>query len=225
MKILPNYETKVPESIKERLRAIDPATIGHYLHFGFMDPRIQSRLSNVKVVGQAVTVKTSGNDGIMVHKGVSMAGAGDVVVIDRNGDTKHACIGGVVAYAAKVKNLAAIIIDGPSTDIQEIKELGVPVFSTGLSPITTKIVGNIGEINTTVQCGGVSVSPGDLIHADDNGVIVFSQSGIEEIETVLQAAEQNGEREVKFKENLDKGNDLSSLSRADKVLREKGIIK
>lgn len=224
MIILPNYAKKIPESIKERLKAIDPATIGHYLHFGFMDPRIQSCLSNVKVVGQAVTVKTSGNDGIMVHKGVSMAGEGDVLVIDRNGDTKHACIGGVVAYAAKVRNLAGIIIDGPSTDIQEIRELGVPVFSTGLSPITTKIVGNIGEINTTVQCGGISVSPGDLIHADDNGVLVFSQTGIDEIETVLQAAEQNGNRESNLKERLKNGDDLSSISRADKVLKEKGVI-
>lgn len=224
MKILPNYQTKIPTSILERLRKIEPATIGHYLHFGFMSPRIQSRLSNVKVVGQAITVKTSGNDGVMVHKAVSLAEEGDVLVIDRNGDSKHACVGEIVVYAAKQKKIAGIIVDGPSTDIQAIKELGIPVYSTGLSAITTKIIGNVGEINTTVQCGGISVSAGDLILADDNGVLIFPSVSPDELEPIIQAAEANDDREIDVKERLENGENLSSISRADELLKEKGII-
>lgn len=224
MKVLPNYDKKVSTDTIERLKKVEPATIGHHLHFGFMDPRIQSRLSNVKVVGQAVTVKTTGNDGIMVHKAVSLAEEGDVIVIDRSGDSKHACVGEIVAYAAKVKQIAAIIVDGPSTDIQAIRELQFPVFSTGLSPITTKIIGNAGEVNTSVQCGGVSVKPGDLILADDNGVLVFDSTLMDELEEILKIAEQNETREKIVKEKLDNGINLSSISKTDFLLNEKGII-
>src|SRR5699024_7927279 len=138
MKILPKTEKWLSNEMKERCEKVEPATIGHYLHFGFMEPRIKSVLQDVKVVGQAFTVKTTSNDSTMVHKAVSLAEEGDVLIIDRAGDVKHACVGEMVVYAAKARKLAGIIIDGPSTDVQAIRELGIPVFSTGLSPITTK---------------------------------------------------------------------------------------
>src|SRR5699024_5911975 len=103
-------------------------------------------------------------------------------------------------FAAKVKKIAGIIVDGPMTDIQAIKDLDFPVFATGLSPITTKIIGQSGEINTTVHCGGVSVRPGDLILADDNGVLVFPSENIEDMTSILEVAEANDERERSVKE-------------------------
>src|SRR5690625_573117 len=123
MKILPRAEKWISRDLKARCEKIEPASIGHYLHFGFMDPKINSLLNNVKVVGQAFTVKTTSNDSTMVHKAVSLAKEDDVLVVDRSGDTKHACVGEMVVYAAKVNKLAGIIIDGPATDIQAIREL------------------------------------------------------------------------------------------------------
>lgn len=224
MKILPKYKERIPTSIIERIKKVEPATIGHYLHFGFMAPRIKSALPNVKVVGQAVTVKTTANDGVMVHKAVSLSSEGDVIVIDRSGDPKHACVGEIVAFAAKVKKIAGIIVDGPMTDIQAIKDLDFPVFATGLSPITTKIIGQSGEINTTVHCGGVSVRPGDLILADDNGVLVFPSENIEDMTSILEVAEANDERERSVKERLKSGINLASISKADALLKKNGVI-
>ena len=176
MKILNRVENKrFTTEIKERLSKVEPATMGHYLHYGFMDTRVKSMLQNVNVVGTAFTVRTNVNDSTMVHKAVSLAEEGDILVIDRTGDGKHACVGEIVAYAANARKLAGIIIDGPCTDIQAIREIGIPVFATGLSPITTKLYGESGEINTVVQCGGVNVHPGDVIVADDNGVLVLPQ--------------------------------------------------
>lgn len=217
MKILERVENlQLTEELKERFRNVDPATIGHYLHYGFMDPSIKSMLQNVKIVGNAFTVKTSVNDSTMVHKAVSLAQDGDVMIIDRNGDTKHAPVGEMIVYAANVRRLAAIIIDGPCTDIQAIREIGLPVFATGVSPITTKLLGQSGEINSVIQCGGVTVSPGDLIVADDNGVLVLPPEL--NYEEILEKAEASERQEPISKRLLDEGAVLSSLTKADEIL-------
>lgn len=207
---------KLTEDLKRRFEVVEPATIGHNLHYGFMDPSVKSMLQNVKVVGTAFTVRTSVNDSTMVHKAVSMAGEGDVIVIDRTGDVKHACVGEMVAYAANVRKVAGIIIDGPCTDIQAIREIGIPVFATGLSPITTKLYGQSGEINTVIQCGGVTVKPGDLIVADDNGVLVMGQEV--DYEDVLAKAEESEAREPHTKKRLDSGELLADITKAGSLV-------
>jgi 4-hydroxy-4-methyl-2-oxoglutarate aldolase len=219
MKILPRANNqRLTDELLERFRKVEPATIGHYVNSGFMNPAIKSMLDDVKVTGLAFTVKTAGKDSVMVHKAVSMAEEGDVIVIDRSGDTRHACVGGVVAYAANSRKVSAIIIDGPCTDIQDIRKLGIPVFATGLSPITTNVLGEIGEINTTVQCGGVVVESGDLILADDNGVLMIPKDA--PYDEMLQRAEASIEREPKTKALLDNGRTLASIGKADELLQE-----
>jgi len=217
MKILDRVENKkLTSELKERFSKVEPATIGHHLHYGFMDPKVKSMLQNVNVVGTAFTVKTNVNDSTMVHKAVSLANEGDILVIDRTGDVKHACVGEIVVYAANVRKLAAIIIDGPCTDIQALREIGLPVFATGLSPITTKLYGQSGEINTVVQCGGVTVHPGDLIVADDNGVLVLSQEV--NYEEVLEKTEASENSEPHTKKLLDEGRLLSTITKADQLI-------
>lgn len=210
--------TQLTEELKRRFEQVDPATIGHFLHYGFMEPRIKSVLKNVKVVGPAFTVKTAANDSTMVHRAVSLAEEGDVLVIDRSGDVTHACVGEIVAYAAKARKLAGIIIDGPCTDIQALREIGIPIFCTGLSTLTTKLLGQNGEINTVIQCGGVTVHPGDLILADDNGVLVLGHDL--NYEEILAKAEESEEREPKIKKLLDEGVPLSSISRANELIEK-----
>ncbi|MFC4409973.1 RraA family protein [Chungangia koreensis] len=208
--------TNLTEELRERFERVEPATIGHNLHYGFMDPTVKSMLQDVKVVGTAFTVRTSVNDSTMVHKAVSMAGEGDVIVIDRTGDVKHACVGEMVAYAANVRKVVGIIIDGPCTDIQAIREIGIPVFATGLSPITTKLYGQSGEINTIIQCGGVTVKPGDVIVADDNGVLVMGQEV--NYEEVLAKAEESEAREPHTKKRLDSGELLADITKAGSLV-------
>ena len=89
---------------------------------------------------------------------MEIAQPGDVVVIDRCGDRLHACWGGMVTLAAHLKRLAGGIIDGPATDIDEIEELGFPVYCRGMSAITTKLMGFGGEINTAVHNAAASRS-------------------------------------------------------------------
>lgn len=215
-----NDRVSSPDSeLIELLKKVEPATVGHFRHHGFMAPAIRPLLKGLKVVGPAVTVRTPGADSTVVHKVMEIAQQGDVVVIDRCGDTNHACLGGGVALAAHCRGLAGCIIDGPATDIDEIEEMNFPVYATGLSPITTKLLGFGGEINTVIQCGGVTVHPGDLIVADNNGVVVLRP---DEARAVAEKAIGMQEAEVTLLEQIKAGQTLSSLSRANAIIEEKG---
>lgn len=223
MKIYPSEEIWVSHELRNKCSTVEPATIGHYLDFGFMDPKIKSLLKNVRVIGQALTVRTTANDSVMVHKAASMVREGEVIVIDRSSDSKHACVGEMVAYAANTRKAAGIIIDGPATDIQAIREINIPVFATGLSPITTKLKGFQGEINSTIQCGGVAVHPGDFILADDNGVLVLPKK-YPKLGSLIEKSTKSEARESINKQKLDSGTVLAQISNANKILRDHKVI-
>ncbi|MBA2520401.1 MAG: RraA family protein [Chloroflexia bacterium] len=204
-------DTVAPDLLA-RLRRIPPATIGHVLAFGFMDTALrpigQRRFS---LCGPATTVRTMAIDSTVVHHAIDVAQPGDVLVIDRTGDTKHACWGEMTSLAAKVRGLAGTIVDGPATDVVEIDEMGYLVFSRGISPITTRSLAQFGEINTVVQCGGVTVAPGDIILADDNGVLVLNPDQVAEL---VEHCEPIAQREPATRQRLSSGEPLSELSNA-----------
>lgn len=179
MYVLKPLPPQIDAKLLDLLRKAEPATIGHFLHTGFMEPAVRGLFPNIRIAGTAVTVRAPGADGVMVHYAVGMARPGDVLVIDRCGDLKHACIGGAVAYAAKKAGIAGIVVDGMVTDIGELRDYGVPVWARGLSPITVKLLGLGGEFCVPVSCGRAAVNPGDAIFADENGVLVLSPSQIE----------------------------------------------
>ena len=134
-----------------------------------MDPAIRAMQQDVRIAGPAVTVHQPGVDGTIIGYALGQLRPGDVLVVDRCGDMRHAGFGGVVAYAAKAAKIAGVIIDGVVADIGEIRRYGVPVWCRGLSPITTKRIGLGGTFCAPVSCGGVSVRPGDVIIADECG--------------------------------------------------------
>ncbi len=186
------------------LRQAEPATIGHFRHVGFMDPGIRSLLSGHRIAGTAVTVRCFGPDTAIVHYALGKLRSGDVLVIDRAGDVRHAACGGGVAFAAREAGCVGIVIDGMATDIDELREYGLPVWARGLSTVTGKRLFLHGEFGTPVSCGGVAVTPGDAILADENGVLVMPQVdikaaaeraiGMQQAEKVSLARIAEGER-------------------------------
>jgi len=217
MKILQKSNFVLDKNTKRGLKEISPATLGHWIDFGSLNSSIKRFTGEHKVVGTAFTIKTDAFDSTMVHKAVSLAEEGDIIVIDRNGDNKYACVGEMVAYAAQSRNISGIIIDGPITDIKEIKELDIPIYATGLSPITTTLQGKSGEINSVIQCGGVNISPGDIIYGDDNGIIVIENDV--NIDNLIEKAKEKEQKEPLLKKELDNGTPLASLSKADELLK------
>lgn len=198
----------------------ETATIGHFRHHGFVDPRIASVLGNVRVAGSAVTVRIPGADSTLLHYALSLCTAGDILVIDRCGDTLHACWGGVVTCAAGLANIGGAIIDGPATDIAEVVAAGFPLWCRGGSALTTKFLEHESAINIPVQIGGVAVAPGDAVFADQSGVVIVPRAEAEGVcDTAL--AMQDSERHVL--ERLRRGERLADISGAtERVERSLG---
>ena len=138
----------------------------------------------MKLAGPAFTIEVRPGDNLMIHAAMAMAKPGDVLVIDGKGDLSCALMGGLMTNHAKVIGLAALVIDGAVRDVEELRELGFPVFAAGANPNgPTKFVP--GRINWPVSVGGATVHPGDLVVGDADGVVVVER---ERAATILGAA-------------------------------------
>jgi 4-hydroxy-4-methyl-2-oxoglutarate aldolase len=158
-----------------RLQSVSFPTIGHFLEEGFLDSGIRSMLRNVHFVGRAVTVRVASADAFATNRALALLEPGDVLVIETGHDTAHAPVGAVTAFAAQCAGAAGIVVDGVVTDIVELRSAGLPVFARGTSVLTAKRKLDANSaVNVPVLCGGVTVNPGDVVMADDNGVLVLS---------------------------------------------------
>ncbi len=173
----------------EAYRAIAPASIGHHVKQGFMDVGIRPVYRKVKMVGTAFTVRMPANNNSINRKVLELVGPNDVIVIERTGDKHHACWGEMTSLQARMKGASGVIVDGAITDIIETEEMGFPAFSRTISAVLGQRLDMSGEINTPIVCGGVAVNPGDLIVADDNGIIVMTPEVAEGALLASQKAE------------------------------------
>ncbi|EUB99766.1 Dimethylmenaquinone methyltransferase [Rhizobium sp. CF080] len=203
-----------PELVK-LLECAETGTIGHFFHSGFVDRGIAAVIGNARVAGTAVTVRTPHADSTIVHYLTKLVRPGDFVVIERCGDTRHACWGGAVSHAMKIAGIAGAAIDGPSTDLAEIRKIGLPVWCRGPSSITTKLLGLDGEINVPVTVGGQVIRPGDAILADESGVVVLDPS---KAEAIAREAIADQEDEILLLERLRKGEFLPDISGATRLV-------
>ncbi|MEK6448924.1 MULTISPECIES: RraA family protein [Priestia] len=144
-----------------------------------MYPTIKPLSSKYRLSGRAFTVKMPVGDNLAVWKAIREAKPGDVLVIDAKGDPYRAVAGDFVVSMAQTLGINGMVIDGVVRDIDGIRNLNYPVFCKGTTVAASGKSG-MGEINVPISCGGVSVSPGDIIVGDMNGVVVVPQS-LEEV--------------------------------------------
>lgn len=182
----------IPQEIIDGFQSLGVGDIGHVQNYGFMDTSIRPIWRDIKLVGTAVTVRMPNMTSSISREAIRAAQSGDVIVIDRGGDTEIAGWGGFVSLLAKAKGIAGLIVDGAVTDTMEITDLKWPVYSRSISGIVGRPGGAVpGEINTTVSCGGVPVSPGDLIVADDDGIVVIRPHEAEKLLRAVQERYKN----------------------------------
>ncbi len=197
--VIKDMPPHVDAGLIEKGNRVETATIGHRRHMGFMDSAIQCVLPNRRVAGTAVTLALPGQDSTLLHHIVQFLRPGDFLCIDRLGDHKHACVGGGVAAAIKASGCVAVAIDGPCTDLPEIEELDMPIWSRGVAPITTRLHDVGGCFNVPVSCGGAVIMPGDLIVGDFSGVVAIPPDEAEaDLDWALEkaAAEPEGHKRM-----------------------------
>ncbi len=138
-----------------------------------------------RVAGPAFTVRTGKHDNLMFHASIYLAQPGDVIVVEA-GDDEMAVAGGNVCAIAQRRGVAALVVDGVIRDVVESREKRFPVFARGVSPIPAKRVGE-GGMNVQIRCGGVVVNPGDVIVADEEGIVVVPRGRAEDVVAKAQA--------------------------------------
>lgn len=152
---------------------IDPSTIGHVTEDGYVRG-VQPLFRPIRLLGNAVTVRLPAVDGSVLRPALIASRPGDVLVIEMApGDEHRACWGELRTLAARTKGLAGVVIAGCVTDVRAVTALGFPVFSTGISAVTTRPLDLGGAVNVPVRIGGVTVRPGDLVVGDDDGLFIF----------------------------------------------------
>lgn len=135
-------------------------------------PEIQClTASHHQLVGPTCTAKVFPGDNLMVHKVLDIAKPKDIVVIDAGASAMNAVLGGIICTKAKSRGIAGFIVDGYVRDLPEILALDFPVFARGTSAVGPLHRGP-GEINYPIVCGGRVINPGDIIVADQSGVVV-----------------------------------------------------
>lgn len=205
MNIINTKVRRLDETLIERFRKISPSELGHALEFGFMNNEIQllDKSRQVYAVGTAITARIPATDSTMVYKAMTYAKPGDILVIDMQGEMRHACWGEMTTRTAKRFSIQAVIVDGPNTDSQEIRSMDFPVFSKGQSNLTTKICGFKGDVNVPVCCGGTVVNPGDLILANSDGIVVVPYDFADKIIEIAELYERyNRIDQEGFEKNL-----------------------
>ena len=209
---------QIETGLLEKARRVETATIGHRRQMGFVEPSIQGVLPGRRIAGTAVTLALPGQDSTLLHHVIQFLRPDDILVIDRLGDHKHACLGGGVAVAIKESGCAGVVIDGTCTDLPEIEQYDLPVWCRGPSPITTRLYDIGGCFNVDIACGGAVVHPGDVVVGDFSGVVVMPPGEAEaDIDWALgkQEAEPDGHRA------MEQGKLLGSLSGASAMVEAK----
>jgi regulator of RNase E activity RraA len=203
--VINDMPPQINASLLEKCRHVETATIGHRRYMGFVDRRVQSVRAGARMAGTAVTLALPGMDSTLLHHAVQFLRPGDVLVVDRLGDDKHACIGGGVAVAIKATGCAGVVVDGPCTDFPEIEQYDLPLWCRGASPITTRLYGVGGSFNVPICCGGAVVMPGDVVVADFSGVVIMPpQEALGDVDWALDkaAAEPEAHRAMRAGEKL-----------------------
>ena len=161
--------------------------------FNFMDPGVRSR-TGVRLYGPAVTVNCRPGDNLMVHKALQVAEPGDIIVVCTGGNTTTAVFGDMMCHTAAVKGIGGIVVDGAIRDVEGITGQGFPAFSRSVCPGSCDKDGP-GEINVPISCGGVVVSPGDIVVGDMDGVAVVPRDhAVEVLALVTQFTERENAR-------------------------------
>jgi 4-hydroxy-4-methyl-2-oxoglutarate aldolase len=181
-----------------------------------MDTGIRPLWSGMpRVAGPAYPVRCAPGDNLMLHAAIHRAPAGSIIVVEA-GDVDYAVAGGNVCAVAQKNGIIAFVIDGVIRDLAEIRERQFPVFARGIMPFPGgKDVLDV--LNGTVRCGGVQVSPGDMIVADEEGIVAVA---VPTIGTILASAQARAARDAEL--TLDQW-EAAHRARIDEILRKKGF--
>lgn len=177
-----------------------------------MDGGIKPLASEMKLAGPAYTVRCYPGATWAMEQAIEKAEPGDVLVVDAGGRDDLIIMGGLMSRRAQQRGIAGVVVDGAVRDVNDILDLAFPVFTRHVCSRAGTFA-EIGELQATLCCGRVPVSPGDWIVADISGVVLVPQMMLEK---VAVEAERIHRQERSMADFLQQGRSLSDAAQAAK---------
>ena len=184
--VVRNIDRAAAEAI-DALAKLGTATIHEAIgRRGFAGPHLRPIQQGVSIAGSAVTVSSHPGDNLMIHAAVEMCQAGDVLVVTNTAPSTHGMFGDLLAGSLMARGVRGLVIDAGVRDTADLRAMGFPVWSQYVSCQGT-VKASAGSVNVPVVLGGLTVMPGDVVCADDDGVVVVARTAAEEAVRLSEA--------------------------------------
>ena len=205
---------EILEGFKDLLKVYSPSCVvaDAQERAGVMRSYMRPLSPETRFVGPALTVRLEPGNQVDCLDALSVAQAGDVIVVDAAGETETSIWGGLMSGLCQMKGVVGAVVDGAIRDTDETRDLGFFIFSKAIVPRSTHTPysGRMEpiEINVPIQCAGVMVNPGDLVLGDEVGVTVIP---LENAAEVLQKARDQADKEEKTRAKIRQGKTVEEL--------------
>jgi 4-hydroxy-4-methyl-2-oxoglutarate aldolase len=193
---------RASSDVVDALAAMGTATVHEALgRRGFAGPELRPIQQGVSITGSAVTVSCHAGDNLMIHVAVELCEPGDVLVVTTTAPSSHGMFGELLATSLMARGVRGLVIDAGVRDTADLRSMGFPVWSRHVSCEGT-VKATPGSVNMPVVLGGQIVHPGDVVCADDDGVVAVPRV---EAGTALEAARQRQAKEAATRARLEAG--------------------
>jgi len=137
---------------------------------GYLGPDLKPIQQGARIAGSAVTVLSHPGDNMMLHAAVEVCEPGDVLVVATTAPSTHGMFGDLLAASLMTRGVRGLVMDAGVRDTHDLREMGFPVWTRHVSCQGT-VKATAGSVNVPVTIGGISIEPGDVVCADDDGVV------------------------------------------------------